>query len=137
MTSLRSMAAEAVSKASADPMGNYIERGLAEIEKKDETKIAFNSRNGTKYLASQLVDLFAAGLPEKQLCFFLECIFLGTDTTATMGQWCLLYLLHYPEWQTKIYEEVSALTNGNSRYVELSDKEGAHLTNAFIEEVHY
>jgi len=47
----------------------------------------------------------------------------------------LAYLLHYPEWQGKIHSEMSALTGNNSKRVALNEKEQAHLTNAFIEEV--
>jgi cytochrome P450 len=59
----------------------------------------------------------------------------GTDTTANFSEWMLAYLLHYPEWQAKIHKELSDLTGNNSFKVTLNEKEDAHLTNAFIEEV--
>lgn len=59
----------------------------------------------------------------------------GTDTTATALEWCVLYLLKYPEEQEKIFSEVSRITVGNRRRVTLEDRPEAHYTNAFIDEV--
>jgi len=63
--------------------------------------------------------------------FFLP----GTDTTANYSEWILAYLIHYPEWQAKIHKELSDLTAQNSKMVTLNERENAHFTNAFIEEV--
>jgi cytochrome P450 len=60
---------------------------------------------------------------------------IGTDTTAALSEWCLAYLINYPDWQEKIFQELDVVTGQNSRKVNLSDQESAHLTNAFIEEV--
>jgi len=59
----------------------------------------------------------------------------GTDTTASLSEWMLAYLLNYPDWQDKIYDELTQITGSNSRKVTLKDKEKAHMTNAFIDEV--
>jgi len=59
----------------------------------------------------------------------------GTDTSANLSEWVLAYLLHYPEWQVKIHEELSNLTGNNAKRITLIEKEDAHMTNAFIEEV--
>jgi cytochrome P450 len=74
-----------------------------------------------------------AQLPDFQTKFI--SIFSGTDTTANLSEWILAYLLHNPEWQDKIHQELSGITGNNSRRVSLNDKDRAHLTNAFIEEV--
>jgi hypothetical protein len=57
---IKEMISEAISQALPDTTGNYIERGLAEIEK-DESKSAFIKRIGKEQLQEQLLDLFAAG----------------------------------------------------------------------------
>jgi len=108
----------AIDKSSANADGNYIERGLAKIDEKLNSK-TFGSYNGRAYLATQLADMFAA----------------GTDTTSALSEWCLAYLLNFPEWQEKIFAEISMLTNDNERSIHLNDRSDAHFTNAFIEEV--
>jgi len=67
-------------------------------------------------------------------CVNLQCI-SGTDTTSSLCEWIMAYLLHNPAWQARIHKELSDITGNNSRRVYLSDKENAHITNAFIEEV--
>jgi len=57
---IKKMIAQAIDHASPDAKGNYIERGLAEMER-DEAKSAFVKRMGREQLAEQLLDLFAGG----------------------------------------------------------------------------
>jgi len=106
-----------VESSSPDPSGNYIERGLAEIEK--DASPTLNKSIGKEHLMVQLGDMFVA----------------GTDTTSSACEWCLAYLLIHRSWQDQIYAELEELTGGNERKVSLEDREKAHKTNAFIEEV--
>ena len=51
--------------ASSEPFegGNYIERGLAEVEKEgSEKNYSFNKVNGAKYVLCLMLDLFFAGI---------------------------------------------------------------------------
>jgi hypothetical protein len=58
---IEKMVERAIDKALPDVKGNYIERGLADIEKEDGTS-SFVKRNGKHQLVQQLIDLFAAGM---------------------------------------------------------------------------
>ena len=50
-------------------------------------------------------------------------------------EWSLLYLAKYPDVQEKIFQEIDRITDDGNRNVRLSDKEQAHYTVAFIDEV--
>jgi len=115
LQAISDMIVQAINSSEANENGNYIERGLAEMSKEGQ---CFNSKNGLKFIQSQLTDMFIA----------------GTDTTSSTCEWSLAYLVHFPEWQEKIHEEIANLTNGNERRVQLQDKSKAHLLNAFVEE---
>ncbi len=52
-----------------------------------------------------------------------------------MLEWCLLYLLRYPDCQTKLQQEIAALTENDARRVRLEDRHCANYANAFIDEV--
>jgi len=60
LQSLKTMIWNEIEKATSDPEGNYIERGLADI-KKDYQKSSFDKRIGKQQLQGQLLDLFLAG----------------------------------------------------------------------------
>ncbi len=49
--------------------------------------------------------------------------------------WTLLYLIKYPEWQDKLYQEITTISGGNNRRMNLKDQAQAHLVNAFVTEV--
>ena len=58
--------------------------------------------------------------------------FAGHETTSTALRWCLYYLGHYPEWQTKIAREFEEVMNGEVTSTSLKK---AINTQAFINEV--
>ena len=65
---------ESVESVEADPMGNYISRGLAEIQKNGENMDnVFNKHEGKMYLRQHLADLFVAGM-WMNLQYSLNCI---------------------------------------------------------------
>jgi len=56
------MIEDTIEQSSAEPNGNYIERGLAEIERSgDDNKSTFNKKTGKGYLTTQLLEMFIAG----------------------------------------------------------------------------
>ena len=52
-----------------------------------------------------------------------------------MMEWLKLYLLKFPDNQEKIHQEISQLTDGNTRPICLTDRANTHYLNAFIDEV--
>jgi len=114
---IHDMIRNAINRSHPDDSGNYIERGLAEIEK--GTSKTLNKEVGKAHLLAHLSDMFIA----------------GTDTTSGASEWCLAYLVYYPKWQERLFDELSTVTTGNARRICLADREFAHATNAFIEEV--
>ena len=53
---------DCIKLAEADPQGNYVSRGLAEIQKNgDSLESVFNIHDGKRYLLEQLIDIFVAG----------------------------------------------------------------------------
>ncbi len=59
----------------------------------------------------------------------------GTETSAALLDWVILYLILHPDMQERLYAEVREVTGDNSRQVGLEDREAAHYVNAFIDEV--
>ena len=57
----------------------------------------------------------------------------GLEPLALSFAWIQLYLLHFPDWQDIIFDEIETLTEGK-RLPSLDDKSKAFQTNAFIAE---
>ncbi|XP_055502991.1 LOW QUALITY PROTEIN: steroid 17-alpha-hydroxylase/17,20 lyase-like [Leucoraja erinacea] len=57
----------------------------------------------------------------------------GAETTSTSIAWIILYLLHYPQVQTKIQEEIEN-NIGYERPPNISDRSNLHFLNATISE---
>ncbi|PIO14984.1 hypothetical protein AB205_0033090, partial [Aquarana catesbeiana] len=75
------------------------------------------------------------GLTEDHILMTVGDIFgAGVETTSTVLKWAVAYLLHYPEVQKKIQEELDAKV-GFGRYPLLSDRKILHYTEATISEV--
>ncbi|KAJ1206847.1 hypothetical protein NDU88_002242 [Pleurodeles waltl] len=58
----------------------------------------------------------------------------GFDTVSTTLQWIFLYLVHCPEAQIKIHEEIDEHI-GNARLPRFEDRTELHYTESFINEV--
>ena len=93
-----------------------------------------------KQLATSLVYLFIAinmlhMISEKQLATSLVDLFIaGTDTTSKAIKWAILYLLHNPDIQTKVHEELDRVVGG-ARIPTLDDRKHLHYAEAFLAEV--
>ncbi|XP_040294228.1 steroid 17-alpha-hydroxylase/17,20 lyase-like [Bufo bufo] len=75
------------------------------------------------------------GLTEDHILMTVGDIFgAGVETTCTVMKWAIAYLLHYPEVQKKIQEEMDAKV-GFGRCPLLSDKKILHYLEATIAEV--
>ncbi|BFZ07832.1 hypothetical protein BsWGS_10871 [Bradybaena similaris] len=73
-------------------------------------------------------------LDEANLVTIIRLLFLaGTETTSTTIAWCLLFMLHYPEVQEKVYREIEANV-GIERTPNMSDKPKLVYLNAVIME---
>ncbi|XP_069836310.1 steroid 17-alpha-hydroxylase/17,20 lyase [Dendropsophus ebraccatus] len=75
------------------------------------------------------------GLTEDHILMTVGDIFgAGVETTSTVLKWALVYLLHYPEVQKKIQEEMDVKV-GFGRHPMLSDRKILHYLEATIAEV--
>ncbi|CAG5131720.1 unnamed protein product [Candidula unifasciata] len=73
-------------------------------------------------------------LDERNLIAIIRTLFLaGTETTSTTILWCLLYMLHHPEVQNKVYQEIEAHV-GTTRVPNMSDKPRLVYLSAVIME---
>ncbi|XP_059152547.1 cytochrome P450 2U1-like [Physella acuta] len=73
-------------------------------------------------------------LDEQNLIGCIDNLFAaGTETTSTTILWSLLYVLHYPETQDKIFREIKEHI-GTDRAPNISDKPKLKYLNAFIME---
>ncbi|XP_066928073.1 steroid 17-alpha-hydroxylase/17,20 lyase-like [Clytia hemisphaerica] len=62
-------------------------------------------------------------------------MFAGVETQSATFRWLLLFMLHHPEYQTKIYEEIKSNV-GLKRRISPEDKEVATITSCVILETH-
>ncbi|KAJ6656330.1 hypothetical protein lerEdw1_003833 [Lerista edwardsae] len=88
---------------------------LEEMEKrKDDVNSSFNAKN---------------------LCLVIGDLFLaGTETTSTTLLWGLLYMILYPNVQTKVHEEIEEVI-GKNRPPKMEDQAHMHYTRAVIHEI--
>eukprot|EP00079_Xenopus_tropicalis_P034901 XP_017948672.1 PREDICTED: cytochrome P450 2U1-like [Xenopus tropicalis] len=83
-------------------------------QEEDGNKMTFDEEN----LFSCVADLFVA----------------GTETTTSSLEWCLLYMLKFPEIQEKCHEEIDRVF-GNKNCLEYEDRERMPYTQAVLQEV--
>ncbi|XP_012557090.1 steroid 17-alpha-hydroxylase/17,20 lyase [Hydra vulgaris] len=60
-------------------------------------------------------------------------ILAGSETSSNTILWFIVYILHWPEYQDKLYDEILKVTSG-SRYPCLKDRPSLHLMQAAIYE---
>lgn len=73
-------------------------------------------------------------LDEKNLLAILRTLFTaGAETTSTTILWCLLYMIHYPKVQEKVYREIEANV-GTQRLPTMADKSKLTYLKAVINE---
>ncbi|XP_059169541.1 cytochrome P450 2J4-like [Physella acuta] len=94
---------------------NFIVAYIQEMKKKEKsgqpTHLSYEN------LARCIDDLFIA----------------GTETTSTTILWCLLYSIHHPDQQEKVYQEILEKV-GTERAPNMMDKQNLKYLNAFIME---
>ncbi|XP_059177466.1 cytochrome P450 2U1-like [Physella acuta] len=94
---------------------NFIFSYIREMEKKEKSgQPTYLSLDN---LARCIDDLFVA----------------GTETTSSTILWCLLYSIHHPDKQEKVYQEIMVHV-GTERVPNLMDKQNLKYFNAFIME---
>ncbi|XP_072021521.1 cytochrome P450 2U1-like [Amphiura filiformis] len=110
------MIAEHKEKFDSSILDCYLDVYLSQIEKSKEngTESEVNEDN----LISTIRDIYMA----------------GTETTATTLRWLMLYMMEYPQVQSRIQEELDAVV-GRNRMPRMSDKPNLVYTRATILEV--
>jgi len=116
---MKEMIVEVVQRSHPNYSGYYIEKFLEQIRSsQDDAASTFYGSKGMIQLVGTAMDLFVA----------------GTDTTSTVMEWCVAYLLAFPDVQARLREEVDEATGGAARPVSLSDKPRTPLVLSFLEE---
>nr|XP_057929732.1 cytochrome P450 2J2-like [Doryrhamphus excisus] len=93
---------------------DYIDVYLGEIEKvKEDPQAVFNI--------------------ETLLVCILDLVEAGTETAATTLRWAVVYMLHYPDIQKKVQEEIDRVI-GQARQPTLADRPNLPYTEAVIHE---
>lgn len=57
----------------------------------------------------------------------------GTQTTAACIKWFILYMIHYPDIQEKMWREIDSVTNSN-RLLSLNDRSKLQYCQAVVDE---
>ncbi|GFR67080.1 cytochrome P450 2D10 [Elysia marginata] len=94
---------------------NFIIAYLQEMQKKKESNVPTH-------------------LDEPNLVSNIKSLFLaGTETTSTTINWCVLFCLHHPEVQEKVFNEINTHV-GTARALNKSDIPNLHYLSAVIRE---
>merc|ERR1719384_301834 len=97
---------------------DYTDMALMEIEKTTDTKSSFYGQFGIDNLKVTLFDLFLA----------------GSETTSTTLTWAALYLVRYPEVQSRVQEELDQVV-GQDRLPAMKDRADLPYTEAVMMEI--
>nr|AKH03507.1 cytochrome P450 3075A1 [Paracyclopina nana] len=96
---------------------DFMDLFLLEIRKTTDPMSSFYGKRGENALINDLMDMFIAGM----------------ETTSSSLLWSFLFLLHFPECQAKIYEEIARVV-GLNKLPGLQDQKDLHYLNAFVQE---
>ncbi|KAK6965388.1 cytochrome P450 2U1-like isoform X1 [Biomphalaria glabrata] len=106
-----------------------------------EVKMRHDSGNLDNYIVAYIEEMEKEKqvgqhfLDELNLARNIDNLFIaGSETTSTTIMWCLLYMLHYPEVQQKIYKEIVEQI-GTDRPPNITDKSNLKYLTAVIMEV--
>lgn len=98
---------------------DYIDAMLGQWMKTDDPSSSFYKDEGDLNMLLVLVDLFLA----------------GAETTSSTMQWAMLYMILWPEIQTRVQDEIDSVV-GSSRSPTLEDKASLIYTEATMLEIH-
>ena len=88
----------------ADPK-DFMDVYLNEVSKTSDLKSSFHGQRGEESLISTMTDLFLA----------------GTETTTSSLLWAILCLLHYPEVQAKVQDEIDHVIGSGKKGLSIND----------------
>ena len=97
---------------------DFTDSMLIEISKTTDKSSSFYGESGIENLRNTLFDLFLA----------------GSETTSTTPTWAALYMVRYPEIQTRVQEELDQVVGGD-RLPSMKDRAGLPYTEAVIMEI--
>ncbi|OWF45795.1 cytochrome P450 2C23-like [Mizuhopecten yessoensis] len=104
----------------------------------DQHRDTFDEENIRDFIDAFLKEELSQGtsevLHDENLKVVLGNLYIaGTETTATTIKWAILFLIHNPEVQTKVRQEIENVI-GCSRIPSMNDKPEMVYTEAFIHE---
>jgi len=97
---------------------DFIDVTLKEMENTTDAKSSFYKKTGFDNLKVTLFDLFLA----------------GSETTSTTLTWAALYMVRYPEIQSKVQHELDTVV-GHNRLPNMEDKRNLPYVEAVIMEI--
>ncbi|XP_038629274.1 steroid 17-alpha-hydroxylase/17,20 lyase [Scyliorhinus canicula] len=104
---------------SSDSVNDLLDTLLkAKMNAENNNSSAYEERLSDDHLLMTVADIFGAGV----------------ETTSTTLAWMIVYLLHYPEVQKKIQEEIDS-NIGFERTPQMSDRGNLHFLSATISEI--
>eukprot|EP00105_Crassostrea_gigas_P017506 XP_011435295.1 PREDICTED: cytochrome P450 2C14-like [Crassostrea gigas] len=104
----------------------------------EEHRKNFDGNNVNDFIDAFLLEQKVAGentsFTDEQLKISVREFFgAGTETTSTTLRWALLFLIHFPDWQKKLRDDIDAVIGQSQPKME--HKEQLPLVEAFILEV--
>ncbi|EGG15578.1 cytochrome P450 family protein [Cavenderia fasciculata] len=76
---------------------------------------------------------------DKNLTRIIHCgidfILAGTETTSSTMEWIIVYLINYPEYQEKLYQEIVDATGSPDSLGQERHRKDTPLFNSFVKEV--
>lgn len=98
---------------------DFVDVYLNQMKATSDSQSSFYGQRGEDMLVSTLMDFFIAGM----------------ETTTTSLLWTILYLMHHPDIQKQVHEELDKVI-GRDRCPSLSDMPSLPLTQAVLLESH-
>lgn len=103
----------------------------------DEHKTCFDSNNITDFIDACLREMetgYGTIITETEIRKIVRDLFIaGTQTTATCIKWFILYMIHYPDIQEKMWREIESVTSSN-RLLSLNDRPKLQYCQAVVDE---
>ena len=100
-----------------DDAKDFMDLMLQEVAKATDSNSSFFGEIGHSAIFNNMIDLFLAGM----------------ETTSSALLWTFLYLLHHPEIQSRVHDELDRVV-GKDKLPSLDDKPQLHFINAVLHE---